>query len=71
MRARTDGEAKGRTMLPLFLFGFVLVMGANSLAVLPAALFAALAELSKCCLVVAVAAFGMSISLREVVSVGS
>lgn len=71
MPMRSNHAAKGRATLPFFLFGFMVVMGANSLAVLPAALFASLSELSKWCLVVAVAAFGMQVSLKEVVSVGA
>ena len=68
-----SGSAVGRRKFPLpaFVIGFAAVMMLNSFKALPAEAFAVLADISKWCLVVAVAAFGVRTSLKEVVSVGA
>lgn len=69
-RRAAAGGGEKRALLPLFVIGFFVVAAANSFGVLPPAVFASLAEISKACLVVAVAALGMRTSLRDAVAAG-
>ncbi len=70
-RGDPSARAAKKFPLPLFVVGFAAVMMLNSFKVFPAEAFAALADVSKWCLVVAVAAFGVRTSLKEVVAVGA
>jgi uncharacterized integral membrane protein (TIGR00698 family) len=68
-----SGAAAGtgaRVGLPLFLVGFVALMLANSAGVIPSAGVAAISEVSRWCLVTAIAALGMKTSFRTLFSVG-
>ncbi len=69
--ARGAGRVAGaRLPLPLFLFGFALLVGLNSTGLLPAALASFGADLSRWCLVTAIAALGMKTAFRELAVVG-
>jgi uncharacterized integral membrane protein (TIGR00698 family) len=58
-------------LLPAFLVGFVLLAALNGFHLVPGAVAAALTDLSKWLLVIAVAALGMKTSLREMLAVGT
>jgi len=68
-----EGEAGQKASLPtipLFLLGFIALVVVNSAGLLPAAALAMMGELSRGCLVVAVAALGMKTSLRDMAALG-
>ncbi|WYK06046.1 putative sulfate exporter family transporter [Cereibacter sphaeroides f. sp. denitrificans] len=69
-RGAPSGRAKARAPLPGFLVAFVLIVGANSLGLLPKATQSALAEISRGCLVVAIAGLGVQTSFRKLAQVG-
>ncbi|MFV3129012.1 YeiH family protein [Niveispirillum sp. KHB5.9] len=56
--------------IPLFLLGFVALVAVNSAGLLPAPTLALLGEVSRGCLVLAVAALGMKTSLKELAALG-
>lgn len=73
------GEAGRRTVhepwwrrlrFPLFLLAFIAIAGLNSLGLLSSAVAGAATEVSRWCLVCAIAAIGMKTDLREMVRVG-
>jgi uncharacterized integral membrane protein (TIGR00698 family) len=70
-RAR-PGEASGPRppLLPGFVIGFALLVAVHSSGVLPAPLIQAGNELSRWCLVAAMAAIGMKTQLKELAQVG-
>lgn len=69
--ARQSGKDKGRTPpLPTFLVGFAGLMLVNSAGLIPQAGVAAIGELSRWCLVIAIAALGMKTSFKAVFAVG-
>ncbi len=66
-------DGSGKTSLPtipLFLLGFMALMAVNSWGLLPAPVLVGLGELSRACLVLAVAALGMKTSLRDMAALG-
>ena len=68
---REQRAAAGQTPgLPFFLIGFVVLMLLNSTGLVPVAVAELLSQLSKFCLVWAVAALGVKTSLGGLVSVG-
>jgi uncharacterized integral membrane protein (TIGR00698 family) len=69
--ARADG-AKGfaAVKFPLFVIGFIAFAAANSLGLLPGPLAAAIVEVSRWFLVMAVAAIGLKTSVRDLASYG-
>jgi len=67
----TPGEGKGRIPAPpLFLVGFVILVVINSLGVLPKFATTAASDVSRWCLVTAIAALGMKTSFKDVAAVG-
>ena len=64
------GAAPSQPLLPAFLLGFVVLAGANSLGLVPAAASDVMAAASRWCLVAAIAALGMKTSLQELAKVG-
>jgi len=66
---RPDGTARP-SLFPVFIWGFIALMVLNSLHVLPAAAVAVFGEISRWCLLVAVAALGVRTALGELVGVG-
>lgn len=57
-------------LMPLFVAMFLLLAALNSVGVIPAAVQAAVSDLSRWCLLVAIAAVGMKTSLKTVMNVG-
>ncbi|MDX9860089.1 MAG: putative sulfate exporter family transporter [Rhodospirillales bacterium] len=67
---RKQGAAS-RPPLPLFVVAFCLLVAANSFGLVPAAPQAFLTELSRWCLVAAIAALGVKTSLKALMTVGA
>ncbi|CCF22311.1 conserved membrane protein of unknown function; TauZ-like protein, putative sulfate exporter (plasmid) [Pseudorhizobium banfieldiae] len=67
---RTDGGPAPRLPIPFFVLGFAALVLIGSTDVLPPELVAALLDLSRWCLVTAIAALGMKTSLRKLGDVG-
>jgi uncharacterized integral membrane protein (TIGR00698 family) len=68
--ALRNRQSKGGMALPWFLVAFVLLAGLNSLHLVPAQLIAALTDISRWCLIIAIAAIGVKTSLGELRHVG-
>ncbi len=73
MMRRGGGTALGSMppIVPGFLLGFFLLAGLASYAILPPAFLILLSELSRLCLLVAIAALGMKASLPRLAAAGS
>lgn len=70
-RAELAAEGgKARLPVPGFLFGFIALVALNSLGALPGFVQTGLQDLSRWCLVMAIAALGMKTSLKALVEVG-
>lgn len=69
-RAGLPGGGTAELPIPLFAIAFALLVGVNSSGVLPEDLRLALVEASRWCLITAVAAVGLTTSLRDVAKVG-
>jgi uncharacterized integral membrane protein (TIGR00698 family) len=68
---RGGNTGGGRTgLVPPFLIGFVVLVGVNSLGLVPQPVVAYMSELSRWCLVAAIAAIGMKTSFRAITTVG-
>lgn len=59
-----------RLPVPLFLLAFIVIAGLNSLGLLSSAVAGAATEVSRWCLICAIAAIGMKTDLRELARVG-
>ena len=70
-RQKVDGVSKRQPVLPLFVIGFFAVMAANSFGIVPPAAATAMTELSRWCLVIAVAALGVKMSVTDVLGTGA
>lgn len=70
--AREGGAAEGgkRPAFPLFVLGFAALVVINSLGLVPAAAVGPLTLISQICLVMAIAAIGLRLSLKEVAARG-
>lgn len=68
-KTKEPGTAKGLPM-PLFVIGFCFFVGLNSLQIIPDMVRDAMILLSSWCLVTAIAALGVSTSLKEMVNIG-
>ncbi len=69
-RGRPDVDPHGRLPVPLFLIGFVALVVLGSVTQLPAWLDVATSEISRWCLLMAIAAVGMKTSLKAMTEVG-
>jgi uncharacterized integral membrane protein (TIGR00698 family) len=69
-RGRPLDEAAMAPVLPVFLGGFLLLMLANSLHLIPVVAAGALAGVSRACLVAAIAALGVKTSFQALASLG-
>ena len=69
-RNSAGGAGAARPQVPLFLIGFAALVAINSLGFLPKAASDAASEVSRWCLVTAIAALGMKTSFRDLVAVG-
>lgn len=65
--ARASG---GTRLVPLFLVGFAALVAVNSLGLLTAPVVDAATDVSRWCLVTAIAALGMKTSFRDLASAG-
>jgi uncharacterized integral membrane protein (TIGR00698 family) len=69
--SRDGGDGKSaRPRLPLFLVGFAVLVVVNSLGVLPQVLISLANDVSRWCLVAAIAALGMKTSFKALFAVG-
>lgn len=69
-RGVSTGETPGPVGIPLFLIGFALMVVLTSLGVIPDFLRGLIEQLSRWCLVIAIAALGMKTSLQAMAQVG-
>jgi len=67
---RAAGEPAPRLPIPFFVLGFAALVLIGSTEILPSELVSALLDLSRWCLVTAIAALGMKTSLRKLGDVG-
>lgn len=67
---RRGGVVQGRTELPVFLLGFVTLVLVGTLNLAPRAAMDGAGEVSRWCLVTAIAALGMKTSFRKLAAVG-
>ena len=63
-------KSAGRAPLPLFIFGFCALVALNSSDVIPNIAHAFLIDLSRWCLVTAIAALGIKTSLKAMMTIG-
>ena len=69
-RLRTSEVRSGDPLLPPFLVAFVVLVAVASLGLIPKPIGAALNEIARACLVVAIAAVGLKTSPLEMKKVG-
>ena len=69
-RRAKDGLGGKGPILPLFLLGFVALVAVNSFGWLPALAIDLSTDISRWCLVTAIAALGMKTSFKELIAVG-
>lgn len=69
-RGARHAQGQHPPVLPLFLVGFAVLVGANSAGLVPALAADWIATVSQWCLVTAIAALGMKTSFRELAVVG-
>ena len=65
-----DGKSRGGPKVPTFLLGFAALVAINSTGLLPTFAVSALTEISRWCLVTAIAALGMKTSFKSLIVVG-
>lgn len=65
-----QGKSESKVPLPIFLFGFAALVAVNSTGVLPGEVTQVIADISRWCLVTAIAALGMKTSFKELAVVG-
>jgi len=69
-RSKTGDSGPRTPLLPFFLVGFMALVLANSLGVVTPLLNEALGQISRVCLVIAIAALGIKTSFEELVKLG-
>jgi uncharacterized integral membrane protein (TIGR00698 family) len=69
-RRAVEGGRSAALPIPVFAIVFAILVGVNSADILPEAVREALVSVSRWCLITAVAAVGLSTSLREIAKVG-
>ena len=67
---KTDGVRRGRLPVPLFALGFVAMVTVNSLGFVSEGLREPLVSLSRWCLISAVAAIGLTTSIKDMLTIG-
>jgi uncharacterized integral membrane protein (TIGR00698 family) len=65
-----ENKSAGRPPLPLFIVGFCALVALNSSGIIPTAAHAFLIDLSRWCLVTAIAALGIKTSLKAMMTIG-
>jgi uncharacterized integral membrane protein (TIGR00698 family) len=68
---RAPGDSRAGRRLPGFLLIFVALVVANSAGIIPAPVLSAIKNVSRWCLVTAIAALGMQTSLKAMAAVGA
>ena len=69
-RSSRDSSGARPPVLPGFLVGFVVLVGVNSLGLIPAKVSEGLSDISRWCLATAIAALGVKTSLKQLAEVG-
>lgn len=69
-RNATTPRKSRAPLIPLFLIGFVMLVAINSTGVLPRSVIEATTDVSRWCLITAIAALGMKTSFKDLVAVG-
>ena len=69
-RGAKDGHSSAKVNLPLFLVGFAVLVGLNSFGLLPKVMADLANDVSRWCLVTAIAALGMKTSFKDLAAVG-
>jgi uncharacterized integral membrane protein (TIGR00698 family) len=69
-RRADAGAAKRAPLLPTFLIAFAALVAVNSTGVIPKDITSAVSDVSRWCLVTAIAALGMKTSFKDLVAVG-
>ncbi|MBA5776281.1 putative sulfate exporter family transporter [Stappia sp. F7233] len=69
-RGEAAGAVKGKLPIPLFAIGFIAMVAVNSLGLMPDMLRAPLVDLSRWCLIAAVAAIGLTTSIPDMLKIG-
>ena len=64
------GERRAATLVPWFLIGFAAIVAVNSTGAIPKTVIDATNNLSRWCLVAAIAALGMKTSFKDLFAVG-
>jgi uncharacterized membrane protein YadS len=64
------GRPGAKAPIPMFLFGFAALVALNSLGFLPKPVVDGAGEISRWCLVVAIAALGMKTSFKALIAAG-
>ena len=67
---RTTGARRGRAEFPVFLLGFIALVALGSLGWAPKPLLDGASEVSRLCLIAAMAALGMKTSFKKLAAVG-
>ena len=70
MRQSSDPAKRNAPLVPLFLIGFAILVGVNSLGFLPSFAIDGATEISRWCLVTSIAALGMKTSFKRLLDVG-
>jgi uncharacterized integral membrane protein (TIGR00698 family) len=68
--AAGGGAARARVPVPTFLFGFAALVAINSLGFIPKPVAGGISDVSRWCLVVAIAALGMKTSFKSLMEAG-
>ena len=69
-RTGAAGEKRRATLLPTFLIGFAVLVAINSTGLIPKDAGQAINDISRWCLVTAIAALGMKTSFKKLIEVG-
>jgi uncharacterized membrane protein YadS len=64
------GERRQATLIPTFLIAFAVLVAVNSTGIVPKPLVQAVSDVSRWCLVTAIAALGMKTSFKDLIAVG-
>ncbi len=69
-RYSAGSERRSSTLVPTFLMGFAVLVAVNSTGVIPKEVAGAISDVSRWCLVTAIAALGMKTSFKDLIAVG-
>lgn len=69
-RYSAGAERRSSTLVPTFLMGFAVLVAVNSTGIIPKEVAGAVSDISRWCLVTAIAALGMKTSFKDLIAVG-